>query len=85
MLAIVTPAWLVSPWCFTEAVTAHFRGKDFVAVLPGPLSAGNLASAPPIVQQLQHQALNLDTGKAGRNCCRGWTTRAWTRTSGSPS
>jgi hypothetical protein len=39
-------------------VTASFRGKGFIAVLPGPLFEGSLESAPPIVEQIQ-QVLGL--------------------------
>ena len=46
VLAIITPDWLASRWCFTEAVTATFRGKDFVGVLPGPLPDSALELAP---------------------------------------
>src|SRR5262249_54292131 len=28
VLALLSRNWLGSPWCFTEAVTATFRGKD---------------------------------------------------------
>jgi WD40 repeat protein len=62
VLAIITPAWLASRWCFTEAVTATFRGKDFVGVLTGDLPAGSLDVAPPIVHERQRQPLDLATG-----------------------
>ena len=61
-VAIITKDWLASRWCFTEAVTATFRGKDFVGVLPGPLPDGALDVAPPIVHERQRQPLDLTTG-----------------------
>ncbi|MGH6896991.1 MAG: TIR domain-containing protein [Geminicoccaceae bacterium] len=66
VLAIITADWLASRWCFTEAVTATFRGKDFVCVLPGPLPDRALDAAPPIVHERQRQPLDLTTGG-------GWT------------
>ncbi len=62
VLAIITPDWLASRWCFTEAVTATFRGKDFVGVLPGDLPDGALDVAPPIVHERQRQPIDLATG-----------------------
>ena len=47
MFAVITEDWLASRWRFTEAVTANFRGKDFVGVLPAALPAGTLDIAPP--------------------------------------
>ena len=32
VLALLSRNWLGSPWCFTEAVTAAFRGKDVVGI-----------------------------------------------------
>src|SRR4051812_19555682 len=32
VLAVLSGDWLASPWCFTEAVTAGFRGKQFLGV-----------------------------------------------------
>ena len=60
VLAIITPDWLASRWCFTEAVTATFRGKDFVGVLPGDLFDGALDVAPPIVHE--RHARDITTG-----------------------
>jgi hypothetical protein len=62
VLAVITKDWLASRWCFTEAVTANFRGKDFVGVLPAALPNGALDTAPPVVHQLQRRALDLATG-----------------------
>jgi WD40 repeat protein len=62
VLAIITPDWLASRWCFTEAVTATFRGKDFIAVVPDVLPEGALDRAPPIVHERQRQPLDLVTG-----------------------
>ena len=63
VLAIITDNWLASRWCFTEAVTANFRGKDFVGVLPGALSEEALKAAPPIVHTRQQGKVDLDTGE----------------------
>ena len=62
VLAIITKDWLASRWCFTEAVTANFRGKDFVGVLPAALPDGALDIAPPVVHERQRQPLDLATG-----------------------
>ena len=62
VLAVITIDWLESRWCFTEAVTATFRGKDFIGVLPSDLSEFDLEKAPPIVHERQHQKINLKTG-----------------------
>ena len=61
VLAVITKDWLASRWCFTEAVTANFRGKDFVGVLPAALPNGDLDIAPPVVHQRQRQLLDLAT------------------------
>lgn len=71
VLAIITPSWLASRWCFTEAVTANFRGKDFVAVLPRPLPDGALDVAPPIVHQRQRLPLDLENEHDWDNLLRG--------------
>ena len=62
MLAVVTADWLTSRWCFAEAVTATFHGKDFFGVLPGDLSDDQLGLAPPIVHERQRQRIDLATG-----------------------
>jgi hypothetical protein len=62
VVAIITKDWLASRWCFTEAVTATFRRKDFVGVMPGPLPDGALDVAPPIVHERQRQPLDLTSG-----------------------
>ena len=62
VLAVITPSWLESRWCFAEAVTASFRGKDFIGVLPFDVSEGELRLAPPVVQQRQRQLLDLESG-----------------------
>ena len=67
VLAIITQDWLASRWCFTEAVTANFRGKDFVGVLPAALPDGALAIAPPVVHDRQRQPLDLATGAGWDN------------------
>ena len=60
-MAGITKEWLASRWCFTEAVTANFEGKEFVGVLPAELSDGALDIAPPIVHDRQRQLLDLAT------------------------
>ena len=62
VVAIITASWLASRWCFTEAVTAAFRGKDFIGVVPDDLSDTALDAAPPIVHERQRQLLDIDTG-----------------------
>ncbi len=62
VLAIITPNWIASRWCFTEAVIATFRGKDFVGILPNALPDSALDAAPPIVHARQRQLLDLVTG-----------------------
>jgi WD40 repeat protein len=62
VLAIITPNWLASRWCFTEAVTSTFRGKDFFGIVPMDLPGEILSAAPPIVHERQRQPVNLDTG-----------------------
>ncbi len=62
VLAVITQDWLASRWCFTEAITANFRGKDFVGVLPAVLPNGALDIAPPVVHDRQRQPLDLTTG-----------------------
>jgi WD40 repeat protein len=62
VVAIITPSWLASQWCFTEAVTAAFRGKDFIGVLSDDLSDKDMDAAPPIVHERQRQLLDINTG-----------------------
>ena len=62
VLAVITPDWLASRWCFTEAVTATFQGKDFFGVVPGDLADDQLTVAPPIVHERQRQRIDLATG-----------------------
>jgi hypothetical protein len=45
--------WLRSQWCFAEAVTAAFRGKDFVGVETEDLTGVDLARAPLILHERQ--------------------------------
>lgn len=62
VLAIITLDWLASRWCFTEAVTATFHGKDFVSVVPADLPENALDTAPPIVHDRQRQPLDMASG-----------------------
>src|SRR6516225_5791540 len=43
VLALLSRNWLGSPWCFTEAVTATFRGKDVVGIETEDLTGDDLA------------------------------------------
>ena len=62
VLAVVTEDWLASKWCFTEAVTADFQGKDFIAVLPNELPDTVFQGAPSVVNDRQRQLLDFSTG-----------------------
>lgn len=62
IVAIISEDWLASRWCFTEAVTATFRGKDFVAVVPSSVPDESFEVAPPIVHERQRKPLDLETG-----------------------
>ena len=42
VLALLSRNWLASSWCFTEAVTATFRGKDVVGIETEDLTADDL-------------------------------------------
>lgn len=53
VLVVFSRNWLESPWCFTEAVTAAFRGKDIFAIEIEELSKEDLAKAPPILHERQ--------------------------------
>ena len=57
MLALLSRNWLGSPWCFTEAVTATFRGKDVVGIETEDLTGEDLARAPPILHERQRVRL----------------------------
>jgi hypothetical protein len=70
VLAIITPEWLASRWCFTEAVTADFRGKDFLPVLPKALADEAFAAAPPILNTNQRRVIDLTTETGWRDILR---------------
>src|SRR6516162_4844999 len=57
VLALLSRNWLGSPWCFTEAVTAAFRGKDLVGIETEDLTGDDLARAPPILHERQRVRL----------------------------
>ena len=57
VLALLSRNWLGSPWCFTEAVTAAFRGKDVVGIETEDLTSDDLARAPPILHERQRVRL----------------------------
>jgi hypothetical protein len=57
VLALLSRNWLGSPWCFTEAVTATFRGKDVVGIETEDLTGDDLARAPPILHERQRVRL----------------------------
>ena len=57
VLALLSRNWLGSHWCFTEAVTATFRGKDVVGIETEDLTSEDLARAPPILRERQRVRL----------------------------
>jgi len=57
VLAVLSRNWLSSPWCFTEAVTASFRGKDVVGIAIEDLTSADLQRAPPILRERQRVRL----------------------------
>jgi hypothetical protein len=57
VLALLSRNWLGSPWCFTEAVTASFRGKDVVGIEIEDLTGDDLARAPPVLHERQRVRL----------------------------
>ena len=63
VLAILSENWLASRWCFTEAVVAAFRGKDFVPVMPASLPDAVFETAPPIVHERQRKVVDLKNGE----------------------
>ena len=71
VLALLSRNWLGSPWCFTEAVTASFRGKDVVGIETEDLSADDLAraddpaGAPARSSARQRQSSSAATAGAG--------------------
>jgi hypothetical protein len=56
-LVLLSRNWLGSSWCFAEAVTATFRGKDVVGIEAEDLTADDLACAPPILHERQRVRL----------------------------
>jgi len=66
--------WLVSPWCFTEAVTAAFRGKDVVGIQTEDLTVDDLARAPPFLHE--HRRVPLRDGDNRRRSSAGPRTRS---------
>jgi hypothetical protein len=64
VLALISRNWLGSPWCFTEAVTAAFRGKDFVGIETEDLTRDDLARAPPILHERQRVRLRDGDNRA---------------------
>jgi WD40 repeat protein len=64
VLALLSRNWLGSPWCFTEAVTAAFRGKDLVGIETEDLTSDELARAPPILHERQRVRLRDDDNRA---------------------
>jgi hypothetical protein len=51
VLALLSRNWLSSPWCFIEAVTATFRGKDVVGIETEDLTSEDLGRAPTLLQR----------------------------------
>jgi hypothetical protein len=66
VLALLSRNWLGSPWCFTEAVTAGFRGKDLVGIETEDLTGDDLARAPPILHERQRVRLRDGDNRAWR-------------------
>jgi hypothetical protein len=66
VLALLSRNWLGSPWCFTEAVTATFRGKDVVGIETEELTGDDLARAPPILHERQRVRLRDGDDRAWR-------------------
>src|SRR6516162_4880595 len=64
VLALLSRNWLGSPWCFTEAVTASFRGKDVVGIETEELTREDLAGAPPILHERQRVRLRDGDNRA---------------------
>jgi len=64
VLALLSRNWLGSPWCFTEAVTATFRGKDVVGIETEDLTTDDLAGAPPILHERQRVRLRDGDNRA---------------------
>src|SRR5271169_1896309 len=64
VLALLSRNWLGSPWCFTEAVTAAFRGKDLVGIEIEDLTSDDLARAPPILHERQRVRLRDGDNRA---------------------
>ena len=57
VLALLSRNWLNSRWCFTEAVSAGFDGKDVVGIETEDLTNDELARAPPILHERQRVRL----------------------------
>jgi len=57
VLALLSHNWLDSPWCFTEAVMATFRGKDVVGIETEDLSTDDLTRMPPVLHERQRVRL----------------------------
>src|SRR3954462_12176330 len=66
VLALLSRSWLGSPWCFTEAVTASFRGKDVVGIETEDLTKEDLERAPPILHERQRVRLRDGDDRAWR-------------------
>jgi TIR domain len=66
VLALLSRNWLGSPWCFTEAVTATFRGKHVVGIETEDLTGDDLARAPPILHERQRVHLRDGDDRAWR-------------------
>ena len=64
VLALLSRNWLGSPWCFTEAVTAAFRGKDYFGIETQDLTTVDLARAPPILRERQRVRLRDGDNRA---------------------
>ena len=85
VLALLSRNWLGSAWCFAEAVTASFRGKDVVGIETEDFTAEDLAARHRSCTSASAFACAPATTGPGRRSWRRWTARGSTRTTGSRS
>ena|ERR1700752_685818 len=58
VIALVTPSWLASKWCFSEIVQARFKGKPIFPVMVKPCDLPGLLS--------ENQSIDLTSDKEVR-------------------
>jgi hypothetical protein len=66
VLVLLSRNWLGSSWCFAEALTATFRGKDVVGIDTEELTGDDLARAPPILHERQRVRMRDGDDRAWR-------------------